>query len=111
MKNFKQIAFGLLVGTLAIGFSAFTNAKRVNSDFYQYTSSSHLQADIQNANNYVATASDPCSGATNVCGVTLPTSQTVGSHPIAGEFSDESGNLWASQDNHSAQDGNIEMKP
>jgi hypothetical protein len=26
MKNFKQIAFGLLVGTMALGFSAFTNA-------------------------------------------------------------------------------------
>jgi hypothetical protein len=28
MKNFKQIAFGLLVGALAIGFSAFTNASK-----------------------------------------------------------------------------------
>lgn len=27
MKNFKQLAFGLLVGSMAIGFSAFTNAK------------------------------------------------------------------------------------
>jgi hypothetical protein len=26
MKKFKQIAFGLMVGALAIGFSAFTNA-------------------------------------------------------------------------------------
>lgn len=26
MKNFKKIAFGLLVGSMAIGFSAFTNA-------------------------------------------------------------------------------------
>jgi hypothetical protein len=28
MKNFKQIAFGLLVGALAIGFSAFTTAHK-----------------------------------------------------------------------------------
>jgi hypothetical protein len=28
MKNFKQIAFGLVVGALALGFSAFTNAHR-----------------------------------------------------------------------------------
>jgi hypothetical protein len=28
MKNFKQIALGLMVGAMAIGFSAFTNAKR-----------------------------------------------------------------------------------
>lgn len=27
MKNFKKIAFGALVGAMAIGFSAFTNAK------------------------------------------------------------------------------------
>lgn len=27
MKNFKNIAFGLIVGALAIGFSAFTTAK------------------------------------------------------------------------------------
>lgn len=26
MKNFKQIGFGLIIGALAIGFSAFTNA-------------------------------------------------------------------------------------
>ena len=27
MKNFKKIAFGLIVGSLAIGFSSFTNAR------------------------------------------------------------------------------------
>lgn len=26
MKNFKQVAFGLIVGAMAIGFSAFTSA-------------------------------------------------------------------------------------
>ncbi|EHQ25557.1 hypothetical protein [Mucilaginibacter paludis] len=30
MKNFKQVAYGLLVGAMAIGFSAFTNAKESN---------------------------------------------------------------------------------
>jgi len=29
MKNFKQIAFGMLVCAMAIGFSSFTNAKKV----------------------------------------------------------------------------------
>ncbi|MES2274980.1 MAG: hypothetical protein V4592_03080 [Bacteroidota bacterium] len=33
MKNFKQIAFGLIVGALAIGFSAFTNAKPSKAKF------------------------------------------------------------------------------
>ena len=39
MKNFKQIAFGLLVGALAIGFSSFTNAKKAPGDVYAETSS------------------------------------------------------------------------
>ncbi|MDT3401052.1 hypothetical protein [Mucilaginibacter terrae] len=30
MKNFKQIALGLLVGTMAIGFSSFTNSKNTS---------------------------------------------------------------------------------
>jgi hypothetical protein len=35
MKNFKQIAFGLLVGAMALGFSSFTvNAKRAIGDIY-----------------------------------------------------------------------------
>lgn len=38
MKNFKQIAFGLLVGALAIGFSAFTSAHKVtrNATFVKH---------------------------------------------------------------------------
>jgi hypothetical protein len=35
MKNFKQIALGLIVGSMALGFSAFTNAK-TNSTTYYY---------------------------------------------------------------------------
>ncbi|WPU94826.1 hypothetical protein SNE25_04730 [Mucilaginibacter sabulilitoris] len=112
MKNFKRIALGLVVAAMAISFSAFTNVKRVNSNFYVYSSSSHLQGDIQNFNNYIATSSDPCSGATtNVCGVTLPTAQPVNSKPISSEFDDESANLWDSQTAHAPQDGNIDMKP
>jgi hypothetical protein len=30
MKNFKKIAFGLMVGALALGFSAFTTAHKSN---------------------------------------------------------------------------------
>lgn len=30
MKNFKTIALGLIVGAMAIGFSSFTNAHKVN---------------------------------------------------------------------------------
>jgi len=36
MKNFKKIAFGLLVGALAISFSAFTNAHKATSTTARY---------------------------------------------------------------------------
>jgi hypothetical protein len=36
MKNFKQIAFGLIVGALAIGFSSFTAAPSTNNNLNTY---------------------------------------------------------------------------
>ena len=111
MKNFQKLALGLLVGALAIGFSAFTTPKRVNSNFYVYTSSSHLQADIQNINNYAASAADPCGGlTTNVCGITLTTAKPSGQPPVSSEFSPQEGNLWTAQQTHTPS-GTIEMKP
>lgn len=38
MKNFRKIAFGLLVGSLALGFSAFTTAPRNQKDLNTYFS-------------------------------------------------------------------------
>lgn len=112
MKNFKQLAFGLIVGASAIGFSAFTNAKRVDSNFFVYTSSSHTQTAIQTASNYQSTTLSPCGGTTtNVCGVTLPTAEPAGQNPDAGELASEAANLWTSQQNHTPADGDIAMKP
>lgn len=82
---------------------------RSTSNFYVYTSASTSQADIQNINNYVA-ASDPCSGSSDVCGVTLPTAHTLGTTPVPSEFNAEKSNLWLSQQNNTAEDGNISMK-
>lgn len=104
-----QLTLAVLAGTLAIGLSAFTSPKRVNSNFYIYTSSSHLQADIQNINNYVS-ASNACSSGANVCGVTLTTAKPAGQTPVASEFNVEKPNLWTSQQDGSAADGNISMK-
>ena len=37
MKNFKQIAFGLLLGAMVVGFSAFTNSsKKLKSTPYEF---------------------------------------------------------------------------
>lgn len=103
----------LIIPAIAIAFafsaSAFT-VKNSTSNFYEYTSASHAQADIQNINNYVATASDPCSGLDNVCGVTLATAHALGSTPVASEFSAEKSNLWTSQQTNQPADSNIGMK-
>ncbi|MVN91488.1 DUF6520 family protein [Mucilaginibacter aquatilis] len=104
----KKLVLPALAIALAFGTSAFT-AKKVNSNFYAYTGSA-AQADIQNINNYVATATNPCSGAQDVCGVTLSTSRAVGQTPVASEFNAEKANLWASQQAHAPADPNIDMK-
>lgn len=104
-----QLTLAVLAGALAIGLSAFTSPKSVNSHFYIYTSSSHLQADIQNINNYVS-ATDACPSGANVCGVTLATAKPAGQTPVASEFNAEKADLWTSQQSGSPADGNIEMK-
>jgi hypothetical protein len=51
MKNFKQIAFGLLVGALAIGFSAFTSttkAKHTKASGLYWFSISGNRTPLQN---------------------------------------------------------------
>ena len=45
MKNFKNVAFGLVVGVLALGFSAFTNAStgsnRFDKTYYQLSNGTY----------------------------------------------------------------------
>ena len=41
MKNFKKIAVALLVGVMAIGFSAFTSIKKQSSIYFGQTSLNH----------------------------------------------------------------------
>ncbi|MEJ2884628.1 hypothetical protein [Pedobacter sp. GR22-6] len=65
MKNFKNIAFGLVAGMLAFGFSAFTNAKAAAGDVYAQTGSGTYQR-ISNPGAYnpssdcTPTSSSPC---------------------------------------------------
>jgi hypothetical protein len=106
----KRKILGVLAIAIAVSASAFTT-KKVNSNFFVYTSSSTSQADIQNINNYQSLAgTDPCAGSTDVCGVTLTTSRAAGQTPVASEFNAEKANLWSSQQSHAAADGNIDMK-
>jgi uncharacterized protein DUF6520 len=111
-NKMKKSILPALAIVVALAASAFTTNRNVNSNFFVYTSSLHTQAAVQSIGNYVSTTTSPCSGTTtNVCGVTLPTAEPVGQNPNSGDFSDESDNLWSSQQNHSPADDDINMKP
>ena len=70
MKNFKKIAFGFVVGAIAIGFSAFTNAKKhfAAGDYAFYNTSGVIHD--SNPANYVfrsASSSASCLSQGTVC--------------------------------------------
>jgi len=83
MKNFKQIALGLLVGGLAIGFSAFTSAhnngmkiKRnaqgkiisVTSSFYRLPAYASNTSDTDPSHYvYSNTSRADCNSASDIC--------------------------------------------
>jgi hypothetical protein len=78
MKNFKQIALGLMVGAMAIGFSSFTNASKKDvADWYLPKSTIAIGTPAaSNFSNYDATTAqnDPgsCGGVLNVCAAHFP---------------------------------------
>jgi hypothetical protein len=82
MKNFKKIAFGMLVGALALGFSSFTNAKRNTTYTFAHIahSTSNLKSDYKFRSDLAG-----CDESTNIC--TSDWSQSVapteGSSPAA----------------------------
>jgi hypothetical protein len=86
MKNFKQIAFGLIIGAMAIGFSAFTNAKQTKfagTLFYNqatqqnWSSSGALPAD-QDQSHYTTVSGTPdCLPSTKICTYDLVNDQIV----------------------------------
>lgn len=79
MKNFKQVALGLIVGAMAIGFSSFTTAKHAKfagayySTADQAWSSAGAQAPNQNASNYHLINAQPytCTTASIGCSYDL----------------------------------------
>ncbi|PAW95187.1 hypothetical protein CKK33_17445 [Mucilaginibacter sp. MD40] len=86
MKNFKQVAFGLLVGALAIGFSSFTNApKKLATDWYEPLSST-LSPSSTAAQQFSSYDGDnpidqpSCSGTTNVCAAEFPVTTNPPTH-------------------------------
>jgi hypothetical protein len=101
---------GICAIVIAISASAFTT-KWTTSTFFVYTGPDFTQSNIQNINNYAASSTNPCSTAdANVCGVTLPHAENLGSTPLPADFTAESTNLWTSQQNGSPSDTHITMK-
>lgn len=75
MKNFKKIALGLMVGLLAVGFSAFTTPKQLTGNWYTLKSSiGNIPPSDSRAKtiaNYELSSQQEdqpdCGGAVNVC--------------------------------------------
>ena len=65
MKNFKKIALGLMVGALAISFSAFTNAHKTTlSSTHRYYSITGTLNDTNPADFVYESNPDLCSSST-----------------------------------------------
>lgn len=99
---------------LALGASAFISPKKQQTApftgyFYKYKLSVYDESNIRNINNYER-SNDACSPGVHVCGVLLPTNQTLGQPPVSGEFSSVEDDLWNSEDAGSAQTPDISMR-
>ena len=72
MKKFQKLALGLMVGAMAIGFSAFTNAKSHNLLTSYYYNAGQQAWDSpsldQTASHYSTTGgSSGCNSSSNIC--------------------------------------------
>lgn len=104
MKNFKQIAFGLLVGAMALGFSAFTNANNsglkihrdakgrilsVTATYFRKAANASTSTDMT-ASHYVFSSSPlaTCNtGTSNIC----QSEWTTANAPSNGQTPDDAG--------------------
>lgn len=112
MKNMKNYAFALVAMVIALGsFSlmSFKKSEVQTSYFYEYTSSSTSQLDIENINNYQR-SEQSCEPGDHVCGVNLPSNTGLGNPPNTAEFDAVKSQLWASEQSGEAQTDQIQMK-
>lgn len=112
MKNIKKYAFALVAMVIAIGsftLMSFKKSAVQNSYFYEYTSSSTSQLDIENINNYKR-SEQSCEPGSHVCGVNLPTDTGLGNSPNTSEFNSVKSQLWASEQSGEAESELIQMK-
>lgn len=125
LKNnwLRAILFSILGLGISFGANASTdnkNPKTVKKEvkastlqtsfFYEYTSTSTAEGDIKNINNYVRRAANPCNGASDVCGILLPTDTGLDNHPDSDEFEGVAEQLWSSQSQQQSTSPQVVMK-
>lgn len=70
MKNFKKTALGLIVGAMAIGISAFTNAhtnkSKAGFSSYLFVHSAHSTSNLRTDYVYTSNPND-CTASTDNC--------------------------------------------
>jgi hypothetical protein len=90
MKNLKQIALGLLVGAMAIGFSSFTNVRKATSTTARYYNQRIDHNPSANAADYIFVNDDVdlcTSSTTKECSVQWSTTNV----PLEGQTPMEAG--------------------
>ncbi|MBD1431609.1 hypothetical protein H8B06_02130 [Sphingobacterium sp. DN00404] len=106
LKNAMALAALAIAGTTLMSFGL---EKTQTSFFYEYTSNSTDQEDIQNINNYQLAEPD-CEPGEHVCGVNLPTNTGDGNTPVQSEFDAVSSQLWSSEQAGEPASPQISMK-
>jgi len=89
MKKFQKIALGLMVGAMAIGFSAFTNAQKKSASLiYRYYSTTGAVNDTNPADFVYESNPDLCStSTTKECSAEWSTTNA----PTAGQTPSQAG--------------------
>jgi hypothetical protein len=94
MKNFKQIALGLVVGAMAISFSAFKTAEKFSAvTYYQLTQDNYTKLSNPSGN------CDPLQTKPHACTITYATDPGVSSFTYstrpAGGSESSTKEIWA----------------
>lgn len=106
IKNAMALVALAIAGTTLMSFGL---AEAQTSFFYEYTSNSTTQNDIEDINNYER-AEPSCEPGEHVCGVNLPTNTGDGNIPVQLEFDAVSSQLWASEQAGEPATPQISMK-
>ncbi|GGH29839.1 hypothetical protein FAZ19_21775 [Sphingobacterium alkalisoli] len=112
LKTLKKNAMALAAMAIAatsLTMMSFETSAVQTSYFYEYTSNSTNQSDIEDINNYQRSEAS-CEPGEHVCGVNLPTNTGNGNAPAPTEFDAVKSQLWAAEQAGSTTNPQISMK-